>query len=94
MIATKEGEAFFSSLGMQYAYGLTVLHPETAKHWNFQILGGESTGTYAFNTGFYGLTIMPPEFEKIMDNVLHKTKNTFTYSTSSLYLRRGQKTNI
>ena len=44
--ATKEGEVFFTSLDMQYAYGQTVQHPETAN-----IVGGESTGIYALNTG-------------------------------------------
>ena len=44
-----EGEVFFTSLDMQYAYGQTILHHETAKHCSFQIVGGESTGTYAFN---------------------------------------------
>ena len=61
----QEGEVRFTSLDMLYAYGQTTLHPETAKHCNFQIIGGETT--YAFKTGFYGLTIMPPEFQKIMD---------------------------
>ena len=55
-----ECEVFFTSLDMQYASGQTILHHETAKHCNFQIVGGESNGTYGFNTGFYGLTIMPP----------------------------------
>ena len=72
--AKVEGEVFFTALYMRHAYAQTVLHPESVKHCNFQIIGGESTGTYAFNTG---LTIMPPEFQNIMDNILHKTKNTF-----------------
>ena len=67
----EEGEVRFTSLEMLYAYGQTTLHPETAKRSNFQIIGGETIGTYAFKTGLYGLTIMPPEFQKIMDKVLH-----------------------
>ena len=50
--AAKEDEVFFSSLDMQYAYGQIVLHPETAKHCNFQrgrinflFIGGESTSS-------------------------------------------------
>ena len=31
---------------------------------------GEFTGTYRFKTGFYGLTGMPKEFQKAMDNTL------------------------
>ena len=50
--ATEEGDVFSTSLDMQYAFEQTVLRPETAKHCNFQIAGGESTGTYAFNMVF------------------------------------------
>ena len=55
-----EGEVGFTSLDMQYANWQTELHPETARHYNFQIIGGRATGTHAFNNGFHGLTIMPP----------------------------------
>ena len=61
----QEGEVRFTSLDILYAYGQTELHSETARHCNVQIIGGRATGTYAFNTGYYGLTIMPPEFQKI-----------------------------
>ena len=53
----KEGEVKFTSLDMMYAYCQTELHLETARHCNFQIICGRATGTYAFNTGYYGLTI-------------------------------------
>ena len=60
IINTKnEGEVRFTSLDLLNANGQTELHPETARHCNFQIIGGRTTGTYAFNTGFSGLTIMP-----------------------------------
>ena len=87
----KEGEIWFTSLDMHYAYGQTVLHPETAKHCNFQIVGGESTGTYAFNTGCFGLDIMPPEFRKIINNILHERKNTFTIIDDILVVSKGTK---
>ena len=58
---TEEDEAWFSSVDMTYAYGQVPLHQLTAKHCNFQIIGGESTGTYRFVTGFYGLSVMPTE---------------------------------
>ena len=72
---------------MLYSYG----HPDTAKYCNFQIVGGESTGTYAFNTGYYGLTIMPVEFQKVMNNILHETKNTFTFLDDILFVTKGDK---
>ena len=33
----KEREVLFTSLEMQYAYGQSVLHPETAKQRNFRL---------------------------------------------------------
>ena len=42
------------------------LHLLTAKHCNVQIIGGDSTGTRRFATGFYGLTVMPTEFQKVI----------------------------
>ena len=87
----KEGEVTFSSLDMLYAYGQTLFHPDTAKHCNLQILGGESTRTYAFNTGYYGLTIMPPDFQNIMDSILHATTNTFVLLDDILIDTKGTK---
>ena len=37
----EEGEVFFTSFDMLHAYGQTVLHPNTAKHCNFQNIGGK-----------------------------------------------------
>ena len=62
-----------------YACGQTALHPDTAKHCNFQIIGGEATGVYQFKTGFYGLTTMPTEFQQIMDTTLAGIANTFVF---------------
>ena len=75
----KEGEVRFTSLYMMYAYDQTEPHPETARHCTFKIIGGRATGTYAFNTGYYGLTIMPPEFQKIMEKLLHRIRNYFAF---------------
>ena len=64
---SENGEAWFSSVNMTYAYGQIPLHLLGAKHCNFQIIGGESTGTYRFVTSFNGLSVMPTEFQKVMD---------------------------
>ena len=48
-----EGEAWYSSVDMTYAYGQVPLHELTKKHCNFQIVGRKSTGTYRFTTGYY-----------------------------------------
>ena len=87
----KEGEVRFMSLDMLYANGQTELHPETAQHCNFQIIGGKATRTYAFNTGYYGLTIMPPEFQKVMDKLLHNIQNTFAFIDDTLIVTKGTK---
>ena len=44
----KEGEAWYSSVDMTYAYGQIPLHELNKKHCNFQIVWGKSTGTYRF----------------------------------------------
>ena len=85
----REGEVWLTPLDMLYAYDQSILHPETAKHCNFQIFGGQTTSTYAFRTGYCGLTPMPPEFQKIMDRILHKTKNTFSIIDDILLVMKG-----
>ena len=90
---TEEGEAWFSSVDMTYAYGQVPLHQLTAKHCNFQIIGGESTGTYRFVTGFYGLSVMPTEFQKVMDNLLAKFREVFVFIDDILIVTKGTKQN-
>ena len=72
----EQGKALFTSLDMLYAYGQVPLEEETAKHCNFQIIGGKATGTYRFVTGLYGLTKMPTEFQKAMGQELGNLPNT------------------
>ena len=95
MVAEKldneEGEAWYASLDMTYAYGQVPLDILTSKHCNFQIIGGESTGTYRFITGFYGLTVMPTEFQKIMDNLLEKFSEVFVFIDDILIVTKGTK---
>ena len=64
---------------MTYAYGQDPFHLLTAKHSNFQIIGGESTNTYRFVTGFYGLSVMSTEFQKVMDSLLAKFREVFVF---------------
>ena len=53
---------YFSTIDLKYAYSQLNLHPETAKHCNFNIVSDDMTGTNRFKTGFFGLTDMPTEF--------------------------------
>ena len=66
----------FSTIDLEYAYSQLHLHKDNAKHCNFNIICGESTGTYRFKTGLYGLTDMPAEFQKAMDYTLIGLQNT------------------
>ena len=54
---------------MDLAYGQLLLNERTSQHCNFSLVGGRSTGTYRFKTGFYGLTTMPAEFQRVMDAI-------------------------
>ena len=88
---SENGEAWVSSVDMTYAYGQIPLHLLTAKHCNFQIIGGESTGTYRFDTGFYGLSVMPTEFQKVMDMLLAKFREVFVFIDDILIVTKGTK---
>ena len=79
---------YFSTIDLMYAYSQLNLHPETAKHCNFNIVSGDMTGTYRFNTGFYGHTDMPAEFQKGMDHTLIGHKNTFCFLDDILILSK------
>ena len=75
---TQNGQpAYFLTIDLKYAYSQKQLHKDTAKHCNFNIICGESTGTYRFKTGFYDLTDMPAEFQKAMDYILVGLQNTY-----------------
>ena len=87
----KNAPAWFSSLDLKYAYSQLKLHPDTSKHCNFNIVGGKATGTYRFLTGFYGLTDMPAEFQKAIDNTLINLRNTFCFLDDILIASRGTK---
>ena len=85
VISEGDGQVRFKSLDMMYLYRQTELHPDTTGHCNFQNLGGRITGTYAINTASYGLTIMPPVFQK------NRGENTTQHSRSSTVFSLLQK---
>ena len=87
----KEREVWYFSVDMKYAYGLVPLGESTAKHCNFLIIGGKTTGTYRFVTGHYGLSIMPTEFQKLMDITLVNMDCTFVYTDDILMVTKGEK---
>ena len=85
VISEGDGQVRFTSLDMMYSYMQTELHPDTTGHCNFQIIGGRITGTYAINAATYGLTIMPPVFQK------NHGENTTQHSCSSTVFSLLQK---
>ena len=87
----KTGESWYSSVDLTYAYGQVPLHELTKRHCNFQIIGGKSTETYRFTTGYYGLTIMPTEFQKVMDLTLANINSVFVYIDDILIVTKGTK---
>ena len=67
------------------------LHESTARHCNFEIVGGTSTGTYRFITGHHGLTIRPTGLRKVMDLTLVNIGCTLVYIDDILIVTKGDK---
>ena len=63
----------------------------TAKNCNFQTIGGEPTGTYRFITRYYGLTVMPKDFQKILNNLSAKFSKAFVFIDDNLFETEGNK---
>ena len=82
-------QAYFTTLDLKYAYSQLKLHHDTAKHCNFNIICGESTGTFRFKTGFYGLTDMPTEFQKALDYTLIGLQNTYCFLDDIIIVSTG-----
>ena len=80
---------YFSTNDLRYAYSQLKLHPDTARHCNFNIICGDATGTYRFKTGFYGLTDMPAEFQKAMDYTL--VGFTYCFLDEIIVVSKGSK---
>ena len=83
--------AYFSTLDLKYAYSQLNPDRETARHCNFNIISGDGTGTYRFITGFYGLTDMPAEFQKLMECTLVGLQNTHCFLDDILVVSRSSK---
>ena len=83
------GDVWFTSLDLKYAFRQIPLSEEVVRHCNFNIVCGEQTGTYRFKTGFYGLTDMPKEFQKAMDNTLQGLSGVFCFLDDILIVSKG-----
>ena len=78
---------------MTCAYGQVSVHQLTAQPCNFQIIGGESTGTYRFVTGLFGQLVIPTEFRNVMDILLAKFREVFVFIDDFLIVTKGTKQN-
>ena len=85
----KIGDIWFTSLDLKYAFSQIPLSDEVSRHCNFNIVCGEQTGTYRFKTEFYGLTDMPKEFQKAMDNTLQGLSGVFCFLDDILIVSKG-----
>ena len=82
---------YFSTIDFKYAYSQLNLHPDTARHCNFNIICGNATVTYRFKTGFYGLTDMPAEFQKSMDYTLVGLSYTYCFLDDIVVVSKDTK---
>ena len=90
---TRNGQqAYLFTVDLKYAYSQLKLHHDTTKHCNVNIICGESTGTYIFKTGLYGLTDMPAEFQKAMDYTLVSLQNTYCFLDDIIIVSTGTET--
>ena len=85
----KPGDVYFSTMDLTYAYGQLRLSPKTSVQCNFSLVGGKSTGTYRFRTGFYGLTTMPAEFQRVMDTILSELTQEHAFIDDILVVTKG-----
>ena len=79
----------FSTLDLRYAHSQIPLDKMTREQCNFNLIGGNATGTYQFQTRFYDLTDMPAEFQKAIDLTLRDCTNTYAYLGHILIKTRG-----
>ena len=66
----KAGDVYFTNLDFTYAYGQVFMEQKTSEQCNVSLVGGKSMGTYCFKYSFCGLTSIPAEFQKVIDNLL------------------------
>ena len=85
----KSKQTLFSTLDLRYAYSQIPLDKTTREQCNFSLIGGNATGTYQFQTGVYGLTDMPAEFQKAIDLTLTNCTNTYAYLDDILIVTKG-----
>ena len=87
----KVGDVYFTTLYFTYAYGQVSLEQKTSEQCNFSLVRGNSTGTYRFKNGFYRLTSIPADFQKIIDNLLKEFPQSNAFIDDILIASKGTK---
>ena len=85
----KSNQTLFTTLDLRYAYSQIPLDKTTREQCNFSLIGENATGTYQFQTGFYGLTDIPAVFQKAVDLTLTNCSNTYAYFDEILVVTKG-----
>ena len=91
---SNQSDNVYFSIGLKYAYSQLKLHPDTSRHCNFNIICGDSTGTYRFKPGFYGLTDMPAEFQKATEYTLVGLTNTYCFLDDIIVVSKVSKESL
>ena len=79
------------TIDLKYAHNQLHLQKDTAKHCNFIINCDESTDTYRFKTGLYGLTNMSAELQKAADYTLIGLQNTYWFLDNIRIISSGSE---
>ena len=58
-------QKLFSILDLRYAYSQIALDKRTREQCNFSLIGGNATGTYQLQTGFYQLNSKRPSTSRL-----------------------------
>ena len=87
----KAGDVYFTTLDFTYVYGQVSLEQKKSEQCNFSLVGGKSTGTYRFKNGLYGLTSMPAEFQKVIDNLLKQFPQANAFIDDILIESKGTR---
>ena len=82
-------QTLFLTLDLRYAYSQIPLDKSTREQCNFSLIGGNATGTYQFQTGFYGLTDMPAKIQKAIDLTLRNCSYIYAYLDDILIKTMG-----
>ena len=75
----KTKQTMFSKLDLRYAFSQIPLDQSTSEQSNFSPIGGNATGMYQLQSGFYGLMDMPAEFHKAIDLTLKNCTSAYVY---------------